>query len=290
MDITLVIMAAGMGSRFGGLKQAEPVTPDGKGILDFTCYDAQKAGFNKVVFIVREDMQEDFKELIGNRIAKRIPVEYVIQDTSILPEGRKKPFGTGHAILCARNAVKGPFAIVNADDYYGSNAFKELYQHLAKAQEGDYAMVAYELQNTVSENGTVSRGVCKVKDGYLTGVEEVLKIDNKGNCNYEGKDTILPLDTPVSMNLWGFTQGLFDILDKGMKEFLTHADLMKDEYLIPRVIGDLIDKGEARVKVYFTKDKWSGITYREDLPGLKEAIKGYIDAGLYPDLQENRDV
>ena len=284
MDIALVIMAAGMGSRFGGLKQAEPVTPDGKGILDFTVYDAQKAGFNKVVFIVREDMKEDFKELIGNRIAKRIPVEYVIQDTSILPEGRKKPFGTGHAVLCARNAVKGPFAIVNADDYYGSNAFAELYQHLMNAKEGDFAMVAYELKNTVSENGTVSRGVCKVKDGYLTGIEEVLKIDNKGNCNYEGRDTTLPLDTPVSMNLWGFTQGFFETLQKGMDEFLAHADLSKDEYLVPRVVGDLINKGEAKVKVYLTKDKWSGITYREDLPGLKEAIKGYIDAGLYKGL------
>lgn len=284
MDITLVIMAAGMGSRFGGLKQAEPVTPDGKGILDFTCYDAKKAGFNKVVFIVRSDMIEDFKELIGNRISKRMPVEYVIQDTTILPEGRKKPFGTGHAVLCAKDAVKGPFAIVNADDYYGSNAFKELYKHLTSAKEGDYAMVAYELKNTVSENGTVSRGVCKVENGYLKGVEEVLKIDNKGNCNYEGKDTTLPLSTPVSMNLWGFTRGFFDVLENGMKEFLANADLMKDEYLIPRVIGELLDNGKAKVKVYLTKDKWSGITYREDLPGLKEAIKGYIDAGLYPGL------
>ena len=284
MDITLVIMAAGMGSRFGGLKQAEPVTPDGKGILDFTVYDAQKAGFNKVVFIVREDMKEDFKELIGNRISKRIPVEYVIQDTTILPEGRKKPFGTGHAVLCARSAVKGPFAIVNADDYYGSNAFTELYEHLVNAKEDEYAMVAYELRNTVSENGTVSRGVCKVDNGYLKTVEEVLKIDNKGNCNYEGKDTTLPLDTPVSMNLWGFTQSFFDVLDKGMREFLATADLSKDEYLVPRVVGDLVEQGKASVKVYLTKDKWSGITYREDLPGLKEAIKGYIEQGLYKGL------
>ena len=284
MEVTLVIMAAGMGSRFGGLKQAEPVTPDGKGILDFTVYDAQKAGFNKVVFIVRQDMINDFKELIGNRISKRIQCEYVIQDTTILPEGRSKPFGTGHAVLCAKNAVKGPFAIVNADDYYGSNAFIELYNHLVNAKEGDYAMVAYELKNTVSENGTVSRGVCKVKDGYLKEIEEVLKIDNKGNCNYEGKDTTLPLNTPVSMNLWGFTQGFFDTLQKGMNEFLATANVLKDEYLVPRVIGDMITKGEAKVKVYLTKDKWSGITYREDLPGLKAAIKGYIDEGLYPGL------
>ena len=284
MDITLVIMAAGMGSRFGGLKQAEPVTPDGKGILDFTVYDAQKAGFNKVVFIVREDMQEDFKELIGNRISKRIPCEYVIQDTTILPEGRKKPFGTGHAVLCCKDVVRGPFAIVNADDYYGSNAFKELYHHLVNAKPGDYAMVAYQLKNTVSENGTVSRGVCKVKDGYLAGIEEVLKIDNKGNCNYEGKDTTLPLDTPVSMNLWGFTADFFETLQQGMDDFLAHADLMKDEYLVPRLVGKVVDEKSATVKVYLTSDKWSGITYREDLPGLKEAIKGYIDAGLYPGL------
>lgn len=284
MDITLVIMAAGMGSRFGGLKQAEPVTEDGKGILDFTVYDAQKAGFNKVVFIVREDMKEDFKRLIGDRISKRIPCEYVIQDTSILPSGRTKPFGTGHAILCCKDVVKGPFAIVNADDYYGSNAFKELYEHLLHAKENEFAMVAYELKNTVSENGTVSRGVCKVSNGYLNGIEEVLKIDNKGNCNYEGKDTTLPLNTPVSMNLWGFTQSIFNTLEIGMKDFLAHADLMKDEYLIPRVVAELISNGEASVKVYLTQDVWSGITYREDLPGLKKAIKGYIEAGLYPGL------
>ena len=284
MDISLVIMAAGMGSRFGGLKQAEPVTDDGKGILDFTVYDAQKAGFNKVVFIVRSDMIDDFKTLIGNRISKRIPCEYVIQDTTILPKGRTKPFGTGHAVLCARSAVNGPFAIVNADDYYGSNAFKELYTHLVNAKEGDYAMVAYELKNTVSENGTVSRGVCKVKDGYLKEVEEVLKIDAQGNCNYEGKDTTLAPNTPVSMNLWGFTKGFFDTLQVGMDEFLKNADLMKDEYLVPRVVGDLITSGKAKVKVYLTKDKWSGITYREDLPGLKAAIKGYIDQGLYKGL------
>lgn len=281
MEVTLVIMAAGMGSRFGGLKQAEPVTEDGKGILDFTVYDAQKAGFNKVVFIVREDMKEDFKELIGNRIAKRIKCEYVIQDTTILPEGRKKPFGTGHAVLCAKDAVKGPFAIVNADDYYGSNAFKELYQHLVNAKAKEYAMVAYKLANTVSENGTVSRGVCKVSNGYLSGIEEVLKIDNKGNCVYEGKETTLPLDTPVSMNLWGFTQDFFDTLEEGMDYFLKHADLSKDEYLVPRLVGEVIEKKDASVKVYLTSDKWSGITYREDLPGLKAAIKAYIDAGLY---------
>lgn len=281
MDVTLVIMAAGMGSRFGGLKQAEPVTPDGKGILDFTVYDAMKAGFNEVVFIVREDMQEDFKRLIGDRISKKVHCEYVIQDTSILPPGRTKPFGTGHAVLCCKDVVKGPFAIVNADDYYGSNAFYELYKHLVSAKHGDYAMVAYQLKNTVSENGTVSRGVCNVKDGYLNDIEEVLKIEANGHCVYHGEETILPPDTPVSMNLWGFTPEYFDTLDKGMKEFLAHADLMKDEYLVPRLVGEEIKAGTAKVKVYLTKDKWSGITYREDLPGLKAAIKSYIDAGLY---------
>lgn len=284
MDVTLVIMAAGMGSRFGGLKQAEPVTPDGKGILDFTVYDAKKAGFNKVVFIVREDMQEDFKTLIGNRIAKTIDVSYVIQDTSVLPEGRTKPFGTGHAVLCCKDVVKGPFAIVNADDYYGSNAFYDIYKHLVSAKKGEYAMLAYQLKNTVSDNGTVTRGVCKIKDGYLTEIEEVLNIDHLGNCTSKGKDTRLDLDTPVSMNLWAFTPDFFDILKKHYQTFLETANLLKDEFYVPLTVGTAILDGDATVKVYVNKDKWHGITYREDLQGLKDAMAGYIAQGLYKGL------
>ena len=197
MKTTLVVMAAGMGSRFGGLKQAEPVTADGKGILDFSVYDAKAAGFDKVVFIVREDMEEDFKELIGNRIAKTIDVEYVLQDTSVLPEGRKKPFGTGHAIYCCKDVVKEPFAIINADDYYGHNAFYEIHDHLANAKKGEYAMTAYHLANTLSPNGTVSRGICETENGYLKKVTEVTKINPDGSFEKDGEIVKLPADTPT---------------------------------------------------------------------------------------------
>jgi dTDP-glucose pyrophosphorylase len=206
-------MAAGMGSRFGGLKQAQAVTDDGKGILDFSVFDAKKAGFDKVVFIIRKDVEEEFKELIGNRIAKTIDVEYVIQDTSVLPEGRTKPFGTGHAILCCKDVVKTPFCIINADDYYGCHAFIEVEKHLENAKKGEYAMVAYQMGNTLSKNGTVTRGVCSLsKDGYLQSIEEVQKIDSTGHCVYQGKEGTLPATTPVSMNLWGLTTDIFDIL------------------------------------------------------------------------------
>ena len=280
-DITLVVMAAGMGSRFGGLKQAEPVTSDGKAIIDFTVFDAKKAGFTKVVFIIREDMADDFKELVGNRVEKTIKVEYVYQDMSEIPEGRKKPFGTSQAILCCKGTVNEPFAIVNADDYYGANAFYEIAEHLKNAEGGDFAMVAYELEKTVSPNGTVSRGVCGVKDGNLESIEEVLKIYNDMTYEKEdGKGTLAP-DTPVSMNLWGATPVIFDELAVQYKEFLANANLLKDEFLIPVSIGKMVNDGLATVKVYRNKDKWYGITYREDLPELKEAIGGYINAGLY---------
>ncbi|MFR1982501.1 MAG: sugar phosphate nucleotidyltransferase [Christensenellaceae bacterium] len=203
MNTTLVVMAAGMGSRFGGLKQAEPVTDDGKGILDFSVHDAKAAGFEKAVFIVREDMKEDFKQLIGDRIAKTIDVEYVLQDMKDLPAGRTKPFGTGHAILCCKDVVKEPFAIINADDYYGHNAFFEIRKHLAAAKKGEYAMTAYLLENTLSKNGTVSRGVCETENGFLKKVTEITKIAPDGSIEKEGERIVLPGDTPVSMNLWG---------------------------------------------------------------------------------------
>lgn len=281
MKTTLVVMAAGMGSRFGGLKQAEPVTEDGKGILDFSVYDAVKAGFSKVVFIVREDMIEDFKELIGNRIAKKVQVEYVLQDTSVLPAGRTKPFGTGHAIYCCKDVVKEPFAIINADDYYGSNAFFEIEKHLESAKRGQYAMTAYLLGNTLSPNGTVSRGVCETENGKLKKVTEVTKIASDGSCEWQGKQTVLAADTPVSMNLWGLTPDIFEILEEEYAKFLKTADLMKDEFFIPSVISSALSAGKATVRVYKNTDKWYGITYREDLQEVKEAIKEYIDNGLY---------
>ena len=274
-------MAAGMGSRFGGLKQAEPVSEDGKAILDFSVYDAKKAGFSKVVFIIREDMEADFKTLVGNRIAKTIDVEYVYQDTSVLPEGRTKPFGTGHAILCCKNAVREPFAIINADDYYGSNAFFEIEKHLEKAKKGEYAMTAYDLGNTLSKNGTVSRGICEKKGDYLDKVTEVTKIASDGSCEWEGKIQTLPADTPVSMNLWGLTPDIFDVLEEEYAKFLRTANLMKDEFFIPSVISTALAQGRATVKVYRNTDKWYGITYREDLAEVKEAIRGYIENGLY---------
>lgn len=281
MKTTLVVMAAGMGSRFGGLKQAEPVTADGKGILDFSVYDAKKAGFSKVVFIVREDMQEDFKELVGNRISKNIEVEYVIQDTSVLPTGRTKPFGTGHAILCCKDVVKEPFAIINADDYYGSNAFFEIQEHLSKAKKGEYAMTAYHLGNTLSKNGTVSRGICETENGYLKKVTEVTKIASNGSCVWNGIEQVMPSDTPVSMNLWGLTPDIFEVLEQEYAKFIKEADLMKAEFFIPSVISKALEEGKATVKVFKNADKWYGITYREDLAEVKEAIGGYVNDGLY---------
>ena len=280
-DITLVVMAAGMGSRFGGLKQAESITPDGKAIIDFSVFDAKKAGFTKVVFIIREDMKEDFIRLVGSRIEKTIKTEYVMQDLSQLPAGRTKPFGTGHAILCCKDSVNEPFAIINADDYYGSNAFFEMAEHLKNAKKGEFAMTAYELSNTLSPNGTVSRGVCSVENGYLTDVTEVTKINSDMTCVIDGKDVALDAKTPVSMNLWGLTPDVFEQIEKDYQTFLKEADLSKDEFFIPTIINDMAKSGKATIKVYTNKDKWYGITYREDLPELKEAIGGYINAGLY---------
>ena len=281
MNTTLVVMAAGMGSRFGGLKQAEPVSRDGKAILDFSVYDAKKAGFSKAVFIIRKDMEADFKTLVGNRIAKTIDVEYVFQDTSELPEEREKPFGTGHAVLCCKNAVKGPFAIINADDYYGANAFIQIEKHLERAKKGEYAMTAYDLGNTLSPNGTVSRGVCETKNGYLERVTEVTKIAPDGSCEWQGRVQTLPADTPVSMNLWGLTPDIFGILEEEYAKFLRTANLQKDEFYIPSVITAALSSGRATVKVYRNADKWYGITYREDLAEVKEAIGRYIRDGLY---------
>ena len=281
METTLVVMAAGMGSRFGGLKQAEPITEDGKGILDFSVYDAKRAGFSRVVFILREDMAEDFRALVGDRIAKSIPVDYVMQDTSLLPAGRKKPFGTGHAIYCCRDAVKGPFAIINADDYYGANAFDEMQRHLSTAKAGEFAMTAFRLGNTLSKNGTVSRGVCELEEGYLKRVTEVTGISPDGSCERDGARVTLAADTPVSMNLWGLTPDIFPLLEAEFSAFLKHADLLKDELYIPSVISHALESGRATVKVLQSADKWYGITYREDLAEIKEAIGAYLRAGLY---------
>ena len=281
MNTTLVIMAAGMGSRFGGLKQTEPISDDGKVILDYSVYDAVKAGFSKVVFIIREDMYADFKELVGDRISKMVEVEYVFQDLSVLPKGRKKPFGTGHAILCCKEKVKEPFAIINADDYYGKTAFKLIHSHLTGAKQGEYAMVAFELENTLSKNGTVSRGVCVEESGYLKSVKEIKEIYPDGSFILGSEREFLRNKTPISMNIWGLTTDIFDILEKEYQEFLQTADLMKDEFYIPTVISKAIATNSVSVKMFKTSDKWYGITYREDLKEIKSAIEDYIEKGLY---------
>lgn len=278
---TLVVMAAGMGSRFGGLKQTEPLTHDGKVILDFSVYDAIKAGFSKVVFIIREEMLTDFKALVGDRIAKKVEVEYVFQDSSLLPAGRKKPFGTAHAILCCKEKVDEPFAIINADDYYGQNAFFAIQEHLSKAKQGEYAMTAYRLENTLSENGTVARGICVEENGYLSSVTEITKIDETGKAVIGDKETQIPLDSLVSMNLWGLTTDIFEILEEKFDLFLKTADLSKDEIYIPTIISEAVNEKRANVKMFKTLDKWYGITYRDDLEKIKKAIGEYIENGLY---------
>lgn len=283
MNTTLVVMAAGMGSRFGGLKQMEPIGPGGEVLLDFSVYDAKKAGFNKVVFIIKEEIEKDFKEIVGKKVEKVIDVEYVMQDVSNLPEGRKKPWGTTHAILCCKDTVKEPFAVINADDYYGSNAFTDIQKHLQDATGFDFCMVNYDLEKTVSENGTVARGCCELENGYLKDIIERTKINSQSQYTDDDGETWhqLPADQKVSMNLWGFTPDIFPELEKEFNDFMKTANLLKDECLIPNTVDKLIKSGKATVKSYSNKDKWYGITYREDKAEVQAAIKELCDKGLY---------
>lgn len=281
MSATLVVMAAGMGSRFGGLKQAQSITPDGKALVDFSVFDARRVGFDKFVFIIRRDMEADFRRLVGDRIAKHVDVNYVFQPTDCLPQGRTKPFGTGHAVLCCKDAVKTPFVVVNADDYYGRHAFDGVYKHLLTAKSGEYAMTAYKLGQTLSTNGTVTRGICDIDGEYMRGVTECYDItaDCVGNLN--GKTTTIDKDAPISMNLWALTTDVFDRLEEQFAEFKTEADLTKDEFLLPTVINKLVTGGKATVKVYRNDDKWYGITYRDDLPEVRHALSALIASGDY---------
>lgn len=287
-DATLVVMAAGMGSRFGGLKQMEPVSADGRAILDYSVFDAKKAGFTKVVFIIKEAIEKEFKEIVGKRIEKMIDVEYVNQDMTILPEGRTKPFGTAHAIYCCRNVVKTPFAVVNADDYYGCNAFVEIKKYLDNAKGLDTAMVGYLLENTLTENGTVARGVCKIRDGYLEEITERTKINSNLEYTEDGGNTWTKLreGTMVSMNLWGFTPDVFSEIEKDFKYFLENADLMKDEFYIPIVVDNLIKRGKTKVTVLKNTDKWYGMTYKEDKKEVCDAIERLIAQGIYNGIND----
>lgn len=277
MNAELVVMAAGMGSRFGGLKQAAPIGPNGEILIDFSVYDAVQAGFNKAVFIIRKDIEKDFREACGKRIEKMIDVEYVYQEKNLLPKGyiapetREKPWGTGHAILCARDAVKHPFLVINADDYYGKSVYKTMYDFLA--EHNSMCMAGYKLGNTLSDNGTVSRGICTVKDGYLDTITETHEIS---------KDTELPYDTVTSMNMWGLDCGIFPFLEKEFENFLEkNINEKKTEFLLPFAVNLRIAKEGKNVKVLSTSEKWYGMTYADDTPVVREALTKMINDGLY---------
>ncbi len=297
----LVIMAAGMGSRYGGLKQLDPVDDDGHIIMDFSMYDARRAGFEKVIFIIKREIEADFKEAVGNRMSRFMEVEYAFQEVESLPagysvpEGRTKPWGTAHAVLSCIDKIDGPFAVINADDYYGSEAFGLIYNYLSKHEDDEkyrYTMVGYKLGNTVTDNGHVSRGICETNEaGELTGVCERTKIEKRGGgIEYLDDDetTWVPVseDAVVSMNMWGFTnsflneikEGFPAFLDKGLKE-----NPMKCEYFLPAVVSRLLDEGRASVAVLKSADKWYGITYKEDKPVVVEAIRKMKKEGLYPE-------
>lgn len=296
----LIIMAAGMGSRYGGLKQLDPVGNHGQLIIDYSIYDARRAGFETVIFVIKPELEADFKHAVGDRVSRVMDVKYVYQmkedlpEGYTVPEGRVKPWGTAHAALAARHVVDGPFAIINADDYYGPEAFREVYNYLSTHQDGalyEYVMVGYLLKNTVTENGTVARGVCEeTENHYLTRVTERTKIAKGEPPRYTEDDgrtwTELSGDTVVSMNIWGFTRSFLDealarfpaFLDKALAE-----NPEKGEYYLPTVVSQLIDEGKARVKVLRSEDKWYGVTYREDKPDVVAAIAQKTAAGLYPD-------
>ncbi len=291
-DITLVVMAAGMGSRFGSLKQIEPIGKNGEVILDFSVYDAIKAGFTKVVFVIKKAIEKDFKEIVGNRIEKKIKVEYVFQEIDALPkgykapEGREKPWGTAHAILCCKDVVKEPFAVVNADDFYGSGAFQKTAEYLQSA-DNNYCMVGFRLANTLTENGYVSRGVCVTdSNNRLNSITERTKIFDCKFTEDDGK-TWEPLapDTIVSMNLWGFMPDIFTYIEKGFKEFLDEKiNTPKSEYYLPSVVSSLIETGEKTVDVLVAEDKWYGVTYKEDKDSVAKAIGQIIENGEYQDI------
>jgi len=291
-------MAAGMGSRFGGLKQITPVDSQGHMIIDFSLYDAYRAGFRKIVFIIKHEIEEEFREKIGRRMERFFDVTYVFQQLDVLPdgfsvpEGRVKPWGTGHAVACLSGLVDGPFAVINSDDYYGPTAYRAMFDFLRQdLPETCYAMVSFPLRNTVSENGSVSRGVCRIEDGLLRSVTERTQIVKRGDdaAYTEDGKTFVPLsgDTPVSMNFWGFRRGILDRLNRSFPAFLTEqlpTNPLKCEYALPTVVADQIAHGGATVRVLSTTDDWFGVTYPEDLPGVKDAIARLKAGGTYPDV------
>ena len=298
---TLVIMAAGIGSRFGGgIKQLEPVGPNGEIIMDYSIADAMEAGFDKVVFVIRKDLEKDFKEVIGNRIEKVVNVAYAYQEREDIPEQyrerfaeRTKPWGTGQAILCCKDVVKEPFLVINADDYYGKEAYAEAFRYLTAGKEQSekqkLCMVGFVLKNTLSENGGVTRGICKVDEqGMLTDIVETHQIEmvpeGAAVRTEEGMQPI-DIDSPVSMNMWGLTPEFFPILEEGFEEFLSKIPESdpKAEYLLPTIIGELLEEQKVEVKVLKSHDKWFGVTYKEDKEAVVEAIRSLVANGVYPE-------
>ncbi len=295
-DVTLVILAAGMGSRFGGLKQIEPMGPSDEFIIDYSVYDAIKAGFNKIVFIIKRENYELFKETIGKRVEPHIKVEYAFQELNNLPEGfsipedRVKPLGTAHAVLCAKNFVNEPFAMINSDDFYGRDAFIKAYDFLSTTDStsSKYGMIGYMVANTLTENGSVKRGVCDVDDNdYLKSITEskVERVNNEIIANpLDGSDSfVVGEDDTVSMNYLLFTPSIFDYIEEGFSDFFINNkdNLLTSEYLIPDVVSKLINEGKASMKVIRTSASWHGVTYREDTPDVKASIRKLVDKGEY---------
>ena len=297
---TLVIMAAGIGSRFGGgIKQLAPVGPNGEIIMDYSIYDALEAGFDKVVFVIRKDIEKDFREVIGDRIEKYVNVAYAYQEVDDIPEkyrdkftGRTKPWGTGQAILCCRDVVDSPFLVINADDYYGKEAYREAYRYLTEKKNTDnieICMVGFVLKNTLSENGGVTRGLCQVdENGMLTRIVETQNIEKNGDLGAVIRsgsgDKVIDADSPVSMNMWGLTPEFFDILDSGFDAFLEKAEegSLKAEYLLPTLIGELLEEGRLSVRVLRSSDQWFGVTYKEDREAVVSSVGKLVEEGLYP--------
>lgn len=296
----LVIMAAGMGSRYGGLKQIDPVDDQGHIIMDFSMYDARRAGFEKVIFIIKKENEADFKEAVGDRIEQYMEVAYVYQDINNLPEGycvpegRVKPWGTAHAVLSSIDQVDGPFAVINADDYYGVEAFQLIYDYLSTHADDEkyrYTMVGYQLKNTVTDNGHVARGVCEMNaKGELVEINERTQIEkHNGGIAYteDGGETWTELaeDTVVSMNMWGFTRSILEEIKEGFPAFLDEGlekNPMKCEYFLPSVVSNLLGEDKASVAVLTSKDKWYGVTYKEDKPVVMAAMKNMMETGVYP--------
>ncbi len=294
MKPTLLVLAAGVGSRYGGVKQMDPIGPSGENIIDYSVFDAIRAGFGKVVFVINSKIEQDFKEVYESRLSGKIETAYVIQEISNIPEGlsfnreRSKPWGTGHAVLVARDLIREPFAVINADDFYGQHAFEIMGRYLSglNVEETRYAMVGYELKNTLSENGSVSRGICNTVDHMLTGVVERTSIIREGDkIIFEEGGKQFPLDENelVSMNIWGFTPKYFDQSGAYFSAFIReNADNLKAEFYIPFVINQLIRKEEASVKVLESHDRWFGVTYQEDKAQTVLSVEEMIEAGRYP--------